>query len=110
MVPSRRLLFVVLIYVSLDLSLPSMPGAFVFDPGDSVESVHAGRGRLPISAITELPDTHGHGVTAMPDLGMRRDVLPKGDVLCGRSLPRVAPRGDRPRTIAGLTSGSEDPH
>jgi hypothetical protein len=29
----------VLLYVGLDLSLPMMPGAFVFDVGDSVESV-----------------------------------------------------------------------
>ena len=28
----------VLVYVTLDLSLPAMPGAFVFEPADSAES------------------------------------------------------------------------
>jgi hypothetical protein len=40
-VTDRRLLvLVVLIYVTLDLSLPAMPGAFVFAPADSAESTH----------------------------------------------------------------------
>jgi hypothetical protein len=40
-------LFVVpiLLYVALDLSLPAMPGAFVFDARDSVESTKESRGR-----------------------------------------------------------------
>jgi hypothetical protein len=41
----RALLLAILVYVTLDLSLARMPGAFVFDPGDSVESVHINRGR-----------------------------------------------------------------
>jgi len=39
----RRVLLTVLVYVTLDLSLASMPGAFVFDPDDSVESVQMTR-------------------------------------------------------------------
>lgn len=34
----RAWLFAILVYVTLDLSLPAMPGAFVFEPADSVES------------------------------------------------------------------------
>ena len=34
----RRLVLAVLIYVTLDLSLPGMPGAFVFEPESSAES------------------------------------------------------------------------
>jgi hypothetical protein len=33
----RRVLFAILMYVALDLSLPTMPGAFVFEPADSAE-------------------------------------------------------------------------
>ena len=34
----RLLVLAILIYVTLDLSLPTMPGAFVFEPADSAES------------------------------------------------------------------------
>lgn len=34
----RLLVLAILIYVTLDLSLPAMPGAFVFEPADSAES------------------------------------------------------------------------
>ena len=39
----HRRLFVlaVLLYVTLDLSLPGMPGVFVFDPADSAEGTHS---------------------------------------------------------------------
>jgi hypothetical protein len=34
----RVFVLAILIYVTLDLSLPAMPGAFVFEPEDSAES------------------------------------------------------------------------
>jgi hypothetical protein len=36
----RVVLFAILMYVALDLSLPTMPGAFVFEPADSAEGTH----------------------------------------------------------------------
>lgn len=51
-----------LLYVSLDLSNPHMPGAFNFDPEDCVESIQASRLRSPlrldmaILAISCVPD------------------------------------------------------
>lgn len=42
-------LLVILIYVTLDLSLAAMPGAFVFEPAESVEST---RIRARVSAET----------------------------------------------------------
>jgi hypothetical protein len=36
----HALVLAVVVYVGLDLSLAGMPGAFVFDPADSVESAH----------------------------------------------------------------------
>lgn len=41
--PRPTLLFAVLLYVTLDLSLAAMPGAFVFEPADSVEGTHGAR-------------------------------------------------------------------
>jgi hypothetical protein len=45
------LLVAILVYVTLDLSLPAMPGAFVFEPGDSVESTQIGRGRASAESV-----------------------------------------------------------
>ena len=46
----------ILVYVTLDLSLPTMPGAFVFEPDDSVESI--GGGRL-VARIVVVPAPGG---------------------------------------------------
>ena len=44
------LLLAILLYVALDLSLPAMPGAFVFDATDSVESTQT-RTRLSVETV-----------------------------------------------------------
>jgi hypothetical protein len=44
------LVLVILIYVTLDLSLPAMPGAFVFEPADSAESTQ-GRARAAAKTV-----------------------------------------------------------
>lgn len=49
---SRHLLLTVVVYVALDLSLPAMPGAFVFDADDSVETVHSGQGRIAAAVVS----------------------------------------------------------
>jgi hypothetical protein len=41
----RGFLLALFIYVTLDLSLPTMPGAFVFEPCDSVDGIQVCRGR-----------------------------------------------------------------
>jgi hypothetical protein len=46
---SRLLLLAVFAYVVLDLGCPSIPGAFSFDPADSVDAVSAYRIRPPAS-------------------------------------------------------------
>jgi hypothetical protein len=54
-VKSRRLLLLaLLVYVALDLSCADMPGAFMFEPEDSVESVDVPRTRLT-GKIVALP-------------------------------------------------------
>jgi hypothetical protein len=42
-VTRQTLVVAILFYVTLDLSLAAMPGAFVFEPADSIESAHAAR-------------------------------------------------------------------
>jgi hypothetical protein len=61
-VTCRGLLLAILVYVTLDLSLAGMPGAFVFDAADSVESVHRPRARgaatlvaVPATAVAISP-------------------------------------------------------
>jgi hypothetical protein len=51
---SRQLVGLILIYITLDLSVASMPGAFVFDAGDSVETVHRSRTEAPARALSTL--------------------------------------------------------
>jgi hypothetical protein len=47
----RSLVLVVAVYVSLDVTNPFMPGVFTFDPEESVESLHAERGRPPLVVL-----------------------------------------------------------
>lgn len=55
--PSRVLVLLVLVYVSLDFANPLMPGAVSFDADDSVEGVHADRFRVDgdVGSLAPLP-------------------------------------------------------
>ena len=57
----RCLLLVFLAYILLDLGSPFVPGAFTFDPADSVDAVSAARARL-----AALPRIAPAWFTAMP--------------------------------------------
>lgn len=46
----RVFVLAILVYVTLDLSLPEMPGAFVFEPADSAESTQ-GRARAAAEVV-----------------------------------------------------------
>jgi hypothetical protein len=103
----RGLLLVVLLYVTLDFSLPDMPGAFEFDPAGCVESVEAARGRVA-SEVIVLP---------APAAGTCLEwQVPRGDlrhrlVSTEFSVPRRAPMVHLPRaTAASSSSPTEDPH
>jgi len=89
--------------VTLDLSLPAMPGAFVFDPGESVESVQQARARAAAEAVMRPASA--------------------GDELLAGQVPPAAPdrpasTGPPPRFHVTRRSGrlgepappSEDPH
>jgi hypothetical protein len=74
----------ILAYVTLDLSMASMPGAFVFDAAQSVESPHSGRGRDAGDVVIHLPAGAG-----------ARVALPARDV--ARPAPVIAAHGPRER-------------
>lgn len=95
----------ILVYVTLDLSLPSMPGAFVFEPDDSVESI--GRGRLMAEiAVASAPG----GSSFLPSSD------PPGDLRHRLRMSRgVRPMGRRlvswlPRATCAPSPPAEDPH
>jgi hypothetical protein len=106
----RRFVAAVLVYVALDLSLAAMPGAFVFDAADSVESIRFDRGR-------GLPEVEVMALSALQPALFVASLprLEKGTARAN-STNEAVPReqhdlaNHRPR--AGLDSPptSEDPH
>ena len=97
------LLIAVLFYVTLDLSMPAMPGAFVFDAGDSVESVQRHGGRATADAIAApAPARAGIAVFLPPP----ERPAPAAFVSRARRPPPVRP----PRTTPESAPQSEDPH
>ena len=96
----RALVLAILLYVTLDLSLPSMPGAFVFEPSGSVESTHGWRGRLADVAPATTLDP---AAIALPRAESRLRVALPAPVV--RDRDRVQPRG----TLEPVPS-SDDPH
>jgi hypothetical protein len=103
-VKSRRaLVLAVLVYVALDFSSPAIPGAFVFEPGDSVESV--GRART-IPSIFAAPTLLG-GISTVVPAGLQDEPRVASVVI----VPTPAPPPRRPaRTATESTSESDDPH
>ena len=98
------LVLAVLVYSGLDLSLAGMPGAFVFDPADSVESAHGTRtdSARPLVVVQvsagERPITLSPPPASVPTGAASARVRPELRVVC--RLPRAV--------LA--TPSSEDPH
>ncbi len=102
----RHVVLGILLYVTLDLSMASMPGAFVFDAAQSVESPHGGRVGRAADSIIRAVATHD----SPPCLAPAPDATRRAPV------PAAAAPGERvtPRWLAraalDLASPSEDPH
>ena len=100
----RALIVALLVYVALDLSIPAMPGAFGFDPDDSVESVYQTRARAASEAV--IPLASGATVFVLselpPDAGRRPAPIGPGRDR-RRSSQRSATSDESPPP-------SEDPH
>jgi hypothetical protein len=98
-----------LIYVTLDLSLPAMPGAFVFEADDSVESTHSARGRVVIGLDPVAEDVGGRGASSL----LRIDVAPAARVARPATRQRrshALPRATLAVTTIVSASPLEDPH
>ncbi len=102
----RGLVLVVLLYVTLDLSVPTIPGVFVFESSDSVEfgSGRAGQGKAEMSVRPAL--ARDAVVVSQPSHALRDRVPPNGNVgvLDRRMLTRL------PRATLDPAPPSEDPH
>lgn len=98
-------LVAVLLYVSLDLSLPMMPGAFVFDVGESVESVQTHPGRLTADVLPALGQDSSLVSQARVEVDDRRLVLHRRVTPLGRPVVNLLPRA-----ALNPAPSSEDPH
>jgi len=103
----RRLLVVVLVYVGLDLSLPMMPGAFVFEPAQSVESIGRTRGRLAAEAVVLPTPAHDSLLQMQPDDNRRHRLPPRSQVMAVEHRPVVS---CQPPAHYDAARSSEDPH
>lgn len=98
------MLFAVLVYVTLDLSLPAMPGAFVFAPADSAESIQV-RVRAATEAVAQPTQAREPGfVLFQPSLEVKERLVPVNE----RQGPPTV--GRRSRACCDSSPPSEDPH
>jgi len=93
----------ILVYVALDLSLPTMPGAFVFETSDSVESTGGGR---VAARMVVLPVVAG---ISMPSPSQQRCDLPHR-LPASCEVPLLPPARCLPRAACEPSQPSEDPH
>jgi len=102
----RGLLLAILLYVTLDLSVPAIPGAFVFESADSVEisRSRAGEGTAEISVLPPLASASF--VVSQPVVDLRDHPTAPGSVavLGHPVLSRL------PRAALDPAPPSEDPH
>jgi hypothetical protein len=103
MKPSRALVLAVLVYVALDLSSPAIPGAFVFEAGESVESVARAR---TVSSMLPAPVPLADPSAVVP-AGLEDEPQPASAVIAPAP---AAPRRPPARTAVESPPPSEDPH
>ena len=95
----------ILLYVALDLSMPTMPGAFVFEPADSVESIGGGRAMARVAFLSMLAAT-----PAPPSAQMHDDLPQRRPATCEVPLLGCPPARCLPRATCDPPQPSEDPH
>jgi len=89
----RGRLLAILLYITLDLSVPTIPGAFVFEAADSVEinSGRAGQGKAEISVLPALARA-SFGVS-QPPIDLRDRLAANSNVaLLGHPILNRLPR------------------
>ena len=107
MQPRPALLLVVVVYVSLDLCVAAMPGAFVFEPAQSVESAQGSRARAPAPLAALAPEGEGAFTAVRPASALSLRHAPGLDAL---PAARLAPTRQPPSTRDSSPPQSEDPH
>jgi hypothetical protein len=100
------LLCALLLYVTLDLSLPMMPGAFVFEPADSVESTQLSRPRVAAEVVVVPAPSRDAFALSQPRVEADHRFVPRSRV--EHRAPSVANR--LPRSRGDAAPPSEDPH
>ena len=100
----RRVVILILLYITLDLSLASMPGAFVFEAGESVETVQMNRGRH-LGQIEPAPASPRDGNSiVIVDVEVRQPAVPRP------VRPMPLRRGDRSPASTEPPALSEESH
>ena len=102
----RGFLVAFLVYMALDLSLPAMPGAFVFDIAESVEGARMSRVRQTAELVVAPAPPRFPAVLPEPSAPLLR---PRPRL---RGLDRLAGLAGRclPRAVCMPRSLGEDPH
>lgn len=100
------MLLVVLLYVTLDLSVPAIPGAFVFEPTDSLEFNGARVGESMADLVVQ-PAQAGLSVAVSPPLVDRGDALEASGSVALFTRPMLK---RLPRATLDPAPPSEDPH
>jgi len=102
----RGMLLAILLYFSVDLSAPEMPGAFMFVADDSVEisMTNASETKLEMSVVPVLM-RDSFVVSQLPVDRRGHQRVPIRDGLVGRPM-----RSQLPRATLDSPSPSEDPH
>ncbi len=103
--PRPALLVAILLYVTLDLSLPAMPGAFVFDSSDSVESTQI-RARAAVEIVALPAPVRDAFALSRPPLDVKDRRTPAESVQRGRR-PALSWRS---WALHDPAPPSEDPH
>lgn len=102
----RRIAFIgILIYVALDLSFAAMPGAFVFEPADSVEGTQTSRLRAAAQDVPS-PRPVSETLVSLSPIDDRHVSRPLSVV---RRPGTVVAAGRQPRAPLAPAPSSEDP-
>lgn len=102
----RGLLLALFVYVTLDLSLPTMPSAFVFEPCDSVDGIQRCRGRGAADGVVAPGLAKNLAVTSQSHSEVTSRLASTSATL----LPEHPVVKWLPRATLGPAPPSEDPH
>jgi hypothetical protein len=100
------LLCTLLIYVTLDLSLAMMPGAFMFEAEASVESAHGSRGRAGADVVVAPRPAANRSILRPPPIPVRNAAVSHAITPLARTIAQCLPRA----TLVPAPLAVDDPH